>query len=90
MLLPILENAIDVVIMLQSRTLRWILLTLAFVAFGLEVAIVITGYWPNIGSAPAGTGCRYWTGTELVQRQEFDPVHCPLHIQRPAQRLGQK
>ena len=76
-----MEILIDALVVMQSRALRWIGGAFLLALIALEGWVLVTGTWPNIGSAPPGTGCRYWTGTKLLYRQDFDPANCPLHIE---------
>ena len=78
--MAVIDFASELLIALQSRTMRWLLLFAVVTILAAEIAILTTGTWLNIGSAPPGTGCRYWTGTRLVYRQGFDPLNCPLTL----------
>jgi len=74
--------------LLSSRTMRWLLIGALLLLAAFEIRILATGVWPNIGSAPLGTGCRYWTGLRLVYRDDLDGLHCPLSIDGSSERPG--
>jgi len=66
--------------MLRSRLLTALLIIVAVAIAGLETHALATGLWWNVGSAPPGTGCRYWTGTKMIYRAELDGSNCPVNM----------
>ena len=72
----------DLPMLLRSRVLTAILIAVVVALVCLEAHTLATGTWWNVGSAPPGTGCRYWTGTKLVYLTELDAQRCPIRLDR--------